>query len=189
MSKEGTRLNISKTKDEIISIYDEKDNYVGKDTRINMRKNNLIHRCTTILILNEKNEILVQTRSLSKEYCPGYLSAVSGGVVCDGEEVEMNAQKELEEELGIDLNKTKYKLQFLRKYFYEEKDICKAWVYEYYFRITEEESKKIQFKDHEVERIDWLSKDKLLRIYENPDSKITPAGKEIIKELEDCHVL
>ena len=189
MSKEGTRLNISKTKDEIISIYDEKDNYVGKDTRINMRKNNLIHRCTTILILNEKNEILVQTRSLSKEYCPGYLSAVSGGVVCDGEEVEMNAQKELEEELGIDLNKTKYKLQFLRKYFYEEKDICKAWVYEYYFRITDEESKKIQFKDHEVERIDWFSKAELLRIYENPHSKITPAGKEIIKELEDCHVL
>ena len=189
MSQEGNRLNISKTKDEIISIYDENDNYVGKDTRINMRKNNLIHRCTTILILNEKNKILVQTRSLSKEYCPGYLSAVSGGVVCDGEDVEMNAQKELEEELGIDLNKTKYKLQFLRKYFYEEKDICKAWVYEYYFRITEEESKKIQFKDHEVERIDWFSKDELLRIYENPDSKITPAGKEIIKELEDCHVL
>ena len=28
-----------------------------------------------------QNEILVQTRSLTKEYCPGYLSAVSGGVL------------------------------------------------------------------------------------------------------------
>ena len=189
MSKREERINVSKTKDEIISIYDENDNYVGKDSRINMRKNNLIHRCTTILILNEKNEILVQTRSLKKEYCPGYLSAVSGGVLCEGENVEGNAQKELEEELGIDISKTKYKLQFLRKYFYEEKNICKAWVYEYYIRITDEEIKNIVFKDHEVDRIDWFSKNELLKIYENPESKITPAGKEIIKELEDSHIL
>ena len=49
--------------------------------------------------------------------------------------------------------------------------------------------KKIIFKDHEVDRIDWLSKEELLKIYENPESKITPAGKEIIKELEDLKVL
>ena len=189
MSQKEERINVSKTKDEIISIYDENDNYVGKDSRINMRKNNLIHRCTTILILNERNEILVQTRALTKEYCPGYLSAVSGGVLCEGESVEGNAQKELEEELGIDISKTKYKLQFLRKYFYEEKNICKAWVYEYYIRITDDEIRKIIFKDHEVDRIDWLSKNELLKIYENPESKITPAGKEIIKELEDSHIL
>jgi isopentenyldiphosphate isomerase len=188
MTQKEKRINIEKTKDEVISIYDENDNYVGKDTRINMRKNNLIHRCTTILILNERNEILVQTRALSKEYCPGYLSAVSGGVLCDGESVELNAFKELDEELGIDLNKTKYKLQFLRKYFFEEK-YCRCWVYEYYIRITDDESKNITFKDREVACVDWYSKDELLKIYEDPESKITPAGKEIIKELEDIHIL
>ena len=30
---------------------------------------------------------------------------------------------------------------------------------------------------------------KLLKIYSNPESKITPAGKEIIKELEDLKIL
>ena len=189
MSSEAQHMNISQTKDEIVSIYDINDNYIGVDSRLNMRKKNLIHRCTTILILNEKNEFLVQTRSFKKEYCPGYLSAVSGGVLCQGETVESNAKKELEEELGINLDTTKYKLQFLRKYFYEEKDLCQCWVYEYYMRITEEESKKITFKDHEVDRIDWFSKDELLKIYSNPESKITPAGKEIIKELEELKVL
>ena len=96
MAQKEKRMNIEKTKDEMISIYDENDNYIGKDSRINMRKNNLIHRCTTILIINEKNEILVQTRALSKEYCPGYLSAVSGGIVCDGESAELNAYNLLE---------------------------------------------------------------------------------------------
>ena len=80
-------------------------------------------------------------------------------------------------------------MQFLRKYFFEEKNICKAWIYEYYMRITDEESKSIVFKDHEVDRIDWISKEELLKIYENPERKITRAGKEIIKELEDANVL
>ena len=189
MAQKEKRMNIEKTKDEMISIYDENDNYVGKDSRINMRKNNLIHRCTTILIINEKNEIVVQTRALSKEYCPGYLSAVSGGIICDGESVELNAYKELDEELGIDLNKTKHKLQFVRKYFYEEKNICKVWIYEFYVRITDEESKNIKFKDHEVSHIDWYTKEELLKIFENPESKITSAGKELIKKLSDTHII
>ena len=187
--KENKKIELENTKSEIIGIYDENDNYVGKDTRKNMRKNNLIHRCTTILIINEKNEILVQTRALSKEYCPGYLSAVSGGIVLNGESVELNAYKELDEELGIDLNKTKHKLQFVRKYFYEEKNICKVWIYEFYVRIKDEESKNIKFKDHEVSHIDWYTKEELLKIFENPESKITSAGKELIKKLSDTHII
>ena len=77
----------------------------------------------------------------------------------------------------------------MRKYFFEEKNICRAWVYEYYIIITDEKSRNITFKDHEVSRIDWYNKDELLKIYENPESKITPAGKEIIKELEDINIL
>jgi len=189
MTKNEEKINVSNTKDEIIAIYDENDNYIGKDTRINMRKNNLIHRATTILILNEENKILVQTRALTKEYCPGYLSAVTGGVVCEGETVESNIKKELEEELGINLDKTKYKLQFLRKYLFEDGNICRCWAYEYYLRITREESENIIFKDKEVSRVDWYTKDELLSIYGKKDSKITPAGYEIIKELEAKNII
>ena len=189
MSLKPNHIEISQTINEIIPIYDLNNIYVGLDSRLNMRKKNLIHRCTTILIINERNEILVQTRALTKEYCPGYLSAISGGVLCQGETAELNAKRELEEELGINLDKTKYKPQFLRKYFYEEKNICQCWVYEYYMRITDEESKNICFKDHEVDKIEWYTKEELLKIYENPESKITPAGKEIIKELEELNIL
>ena len=108
MSLKPNHIEISQTINEIIPIYDLNNNYVGLDSRLNMRKKNLIHRCTTILIINERNEILVQTRALTKEYCPGYLSAISGGVLCQGETAELNAKRELEEELGINLDKTKY---------------------------------------------------------------------------------
>ena len=73
MDKTKTKLNenilkIENTKNEIVGIFDENDNYIGKDTRKNMRKNNLIHRCTCIMIINNKKQILVQTRALTKEY-------------------------------------------------------------------------------------------------------------------------
>ena len=78
-----------------------------------MRANNLIHRCTDIVVINDKNEILVQTRSLKKEYCPGYLEAVIGGVVGDGEDPNLCAEREVKEEIGIDISKIKEKLKFL----------------------------------------------------------------------------
>ena len=111
------KIEIQNTKNEIIGIFDENDNYVRKDTRKNMRANNLIHRCTDIVVINDKNEILVQTRSLKKEYCPGYLEAVIGGVVGDGEDPNLCAEREVKEEIGIDISKIKEKLKFINKFF------------------------------------------------------------------------
>ena len=61
------KTELENTKNEIVGIYDENNNYVGKITKKNMRKNKLIHRCTDIAVLNPKGEILVQTRALLKE--------------------------------------------------------------------------------------------------------------------------
>ena len=137
------RIELNNTKNEIIGIYDENDNYVRKDTRKNMRKNNLIHRCTDIVVLNEKNEILVQTRSITKEYCPGYLDAVVGGVVGDGEDVDLCAEREVKEEIGIDVNKIKEKLKFIKKHFFEE-DICRVWTYCYLLKLNEDNNRQIR---------------------------------------------
>ena len=54
--------------------------------------NNLIHRSTHIFVINSlynifnyRNQYVVQKRSMSKEYCPGFFDLASGGVVnsCD----------------------------------------------------------------------------------------------------------
>ena len=178
MKKE--KIELQNTKNEIIGIYDEKDNYIGKDTRKNMRKNNLIHRCTDIVVMNPKNEILVQTRSLTKEYCPGYLDAVVGGVVGDGENPDLCAEREVKEEIGIDVYKTKEKLKFINKFFFEE-DICRVWTYCYFLKLTDEEIKDIKFCDHEITSIQWIPKDKLLNMFEDKNFNFTGGSKETIK--------
>ena len=182
------RIELNNTKNEIIGIYDENDNYVRKDTRKNMRKNNLIHRCTDIVVLNEKNEILVQTRSITKEYCPGYLDAVVGGVVGDGEDVDLCAEREVKEEIGIDVNKIKEKLKFIKKHFFEE-DICRVWTYCYLLKLNEEEIKNIKFCDHEITSIEWISKDKLINMINSPTIKITGGSKATIKLFIDENII
>ena len=174
------KIEIQNTKNEIIGIFDENDNYVRKDTRKNMRANNLIHRCTDIVVINDKNEILVQTRSLKKEYCPGYLDAVVGGVVGDGEDPNLCAEREVKEEIGIDISKIKEKLKFINKFFFEE-DICRVWTYCYLLKLKDEEIKNIKFCDHEVSSIQWIHKDKLLNMFNDKNFNFTGGCKQTIK--------
>ena len=171
------KIELNNTKNEIIGIYDENDNYIRKDTRKNMRKNNLIHRCTDIVVVNSKNEILVQTRSTKKEYCPGYLDAVVGGVVGDGEDVDICAEREIKEEIGIDINKTEQKLKFISKFFFEE-DICRVWTYCYLLKLTDNEIKDIKFCDHEITSAQWINKDKLIKMFQDTNIKITGGSKD-----------
>ena len=174
-----SKLKIQNTKNELIGIYDEDDNYIGKDTRKNMRKNNLIHRVTHIVVLNSKGEIMVQTRALSKEYCPGYLDAVIGGVVGDGEDKEISAKREVFEEIGIDIKKSKESLKFIVKYFFEE-DICKCWIYCYYLKLNDEQVKSIKFRDKEISSVKWYSKKELIKMFNDSGIKITDGSKKTI---------
>ena len=173
------KIKLENTKNEIIGIYDENDNYVGKDTRKNARKNNLIHRCTYIVVLNPKGEILVQTRALIKEYCPGYLDLVIGGVLGDGEDIDKCAERETEEEIGININNIKDKLKYIDKHFVEE-DICRVWSYCYLLKLSDDEIKTIKFKDNEISAIEWKSKSELIKMIENPNIKITEGSKKTI---------
>ena len=174
------KIELNNTKNEIIGIFDENDNYLRSDTRKNMRKNNLIHRCTDIVVINQNQEILVQTRSMKKEYCPGYLESVIGGVVGDKENVDLSAEREIKEEIGIDVNKIKEKLKFIKKYFFEE-DICRVWTYCYLLKLTEDEIKDIKFCDHEVSSIQWIEKNKLLDMFNDTNIILAGGRKETIK--------
>ena len=170
-----SELILNNTKNEIVGIFDENDNYVRSATRKEMREKNLIHRATDIIIINSKKQILVQTRSMKKEYCPGYLDAVIGGVVGDKEDVNLSAERELNEEIGIDSTKIKNKLVYFGKFLYKD-NVCTCWEYEYYLILTEEEEKLITFRDHEVSSVKWYSKEDLKKLISEGKEKITGAS-------------
>ncbi|DBA00813.1 TPA: hypothetical protein N0F65_004718 [Lagenidium giganteum] len=66
-----------------------------------MRKFSLPHRATYIVIKNSSGKFYVQRRTMIKDYCPGFLDPMAGGVVQFGESMEDNAHREAEEEMGV----------------------------------------------------------------------------------------
>ncbi|CAK4132086.1 unnamed protein product [Aphanomyces euteiches] len=66
-----------------------------------MKVYHLPHRATFIVVRNSASLYYVQRRSLTKDYCPGYLEPMAGGVVGVGEDCDDSARRELEEEMGI----------------------------------------------------------------------------------------
>lgn len=66
-----------------------------------MRANNLWHRSCAVIVETLDGKFIVQLRSSTKEYCPSYYAVATGGVMAPDETNELNAQRELEEELGV----------------------------------------------------------------------------------------
>lgn len=101
--------------EEVVAIVDAENRVVGKAQRSEMRRQNLPHRATYILVFNQKGQIFVQKRTQSKDIYPGYFDVAAGGVVLSGETYEASAQRELREELGVTA-----KLEFLFDRYFED---------------------------------------------------------------------
>eukprot|EP01083_Nonionella_stella_P246520 855783_1 len=119
-SKEQLLAARKKSDKELIMQVDEDNKPIGAVTRQEMRANNLIHRASYILIFNDKNQLYVQKRVKTKDYCPGYFDPCTGGVVDDGENNEDNAYRELMEEMGIDLLNNDQKLKYHGCFFHND---------------------------------------------------------------------
>ena len=89
------------SQNELVVIVDEDNREVGVAGRGVMRRFNLPHRATYVLILNGKGEVFVHKRTKTKDIYPGYHCPAVGGVVAAGETYEQSAIRELREETGI----------------------------------------------------------------------------------------
>lgn len=85
---------------EYMDIVDEHDNVIGRDTRKNVHDNYQIHRGVHVFVVDSAGRMLIQRRSMTKDYYPGYYDIAVGGQVASGESYEQAAARELREELG-----------------------------------------------------------------------------------------
>mgnify|MGYP001579177302 CR=1 FL=1 len=98
-------------KNEIFVVVDENDKIVGYRTRYECHRKNLIHRAIGVVVFNEKGEILLQKRTMSKDTSPGMYTLSAAGHVSKGETYQEAAERELFEEIGI-----KTKIFFAEKF-------------------------------------------------------------------------
>jgi 8-oxo-dGTP pyrophosphatase MutT (NUDIX family) len=87
--------------DEIVALVDREGRVVGSAERSVVRRENLLHAATAVLVRHPDRRIYVHRRSPDKDWAAGHHDAAAGGVLKYGEQPAASAARELEEELGI----------------------------------------------------------------------------------------
>lgn len=87
--------------DELVVLMAPDGSVIGSAPRSVMRRDNLMHGATAVLVRNSAGQIYVHLRSPAKDWAPSHHDAAAGGVMTDGEEPLASALRELAEELGI----------------------------------------------------------------------------------------
>ncbi len=87
--------------DELVDVVDGDDRVVGRATRAEMRRDNLLHRAVYVVVRDSSGRVFVHRRTTSKDVYPGYWDVTIGGVVAAGEDYDTAARRELGEEIGV----------------------------------------------------------------------------------------
>ena len=134
---------------EFLDIVSEQDEVVGRAARAEIYERKLTHRIVHVYVFNSQGELALQRRSAQCDYCPLHFGTSAAGHVSSGETYEQAAQRELKEELGINVP-----LQFLGKEYYTEDP---RGVMKFISVYRAEYDGDLPFDPKEVESVRWLS--------------------------------
>jgi 8-oxo-dGTP pyrophosphatase MutT (NUDIX family) len=160
--------------DEIVSLVDEHGAAVGEARRSRMRRENLRHAATGVLLRDPQGRIYVHRRSPAKDWCPGCHDAAAGGVLRPGEQPEPAAARELAEELGVE----GVALRFLVTHLYEDETVrCFEHVYEATYDGA------VHHVDGEVVWGGWMKLPSLGRLLDDPSWPFVPDTRSLLERL------
>jgi len=163
-----------------ILLVDKKDNIIGTETVKKCHENNgILHRGISILIFNNKNEILITKRSKSKNLWPLYWDNSCSTHPHPDETYKKSGERRLSEELGFNCN-----LKFLFKFMYQakyknvgsENEVCSVLIGKY--------DGKIKSNPKEIDSWKWMNiKELRADIIKNPN-EYTPWLKVGLKKFQ-----
>ena len=87
--------------EELFDVVDEQDRVLRQSPRSEVHARHWLHRASHIFVFNSRGELLVHRRSATKDECPLMYTSSASGHLAAGEDYEVAAVRELEEELGL----------------------------------------------------------------------------------------
>ncbi|MBU1201503.1 MAG: NUDIX domain-containing protein [Nanoarchaeota archaeon] len=150
-----------------LDIINEDDEIIGREERNTVHEKHLLHRSIHIIVVNNKNQILLQLRKASKKQYPLFWSGSTAGHIDSGENVTKCAIREIFEEIGL-----KTKLTFVDKFIIN--DAVEHELVNVFFTRSDGPF-KIDFG--EVEKVEWFDIETLRK---NNSMKMTPHCRKAI---------
>lgn len=156
---------------ELFIVVDEKDQIMGYKSRYECHHNSeLIHRAINIALINDKDEIAFQKRSMTKDLYPGYYALTVTGHVSKGENYITAAIREMKEEVGVTgINLKHMSTQVVNEPAEREMVAFYTGIYNGSFKALKEE----------VDNMYYFSKENIYQIINN----ITPCSFNSLKIL------
>ncbi|MFC3896580.1 NUDIX hydrolase [Lentzea rhizosphaerae] len=157
----------------MINLYDEERFVIGTVSRERMRAENLWHGCATIVVRSlDGSRVYVHRRTDTKDIFPGLYDCTAGGVIDAGEVPDTAAERELREELGVEVPLKKL---FISKYV-DDHTRYHVWVYE------ARTDGPFTHQPEEVAWGGWMDLEELRDKIEDPDWPLVPDGRVIGRE-------
>jgi isopentenyl-diphosphate Delta-isomerase len=104
-------MNKAEPEDEIFEIYDKiSKEKIGKERRGIVHKKGYLHKSVNIILMNDKNEILLQKRNKNKKIFPLRLDLSCAEHLQENESYKEGAIRGLKEELGINIKEESLEL-------------------------------------------------------------------------------
>lgn len=94
-------MNMAENK-EFVILVDEFDNELGTMEKMEAHIEAVLHRAFSVFIFNEKNELMLQQRALSKYHSPGLWTNTCCSHPREGETTQDAAHRRMMEEMGFD---------------------------------------------------------------------------------------
>jgi isopentenyldiphosphate isomerase len=165
--------------DELVALVDEHGHVVGSAPRSVVRRDNLRHSATAVLVRDPAGRIYVHRRSDSKDWAPGHWDAAAGGVIAVGEEPRESAVRELEEELGV----TGVALRALGTHLYEDEG---TRCFEHAFEAAWDGP--IRHQPEEVAEGRWMTLAELAALLADVQVAFVPDTRQLLGRLAEAGV-
>lgn len=147
----------------LIQIVNDKDEIIGLRERATEGPGD-ITRISGLIILNDKNEILMGQRSFSKRYSAGKWNIAVGGTLEEGETYESNIIKEAKEEVGLTITESD-----LSVLYYGLHDHQHRYFFKLFISVQNLPIEDFVKQDSEIEELRWIGVDEFIKLREEPE--------------------
>ncbi len=163
-------------KDELIDVLNEDGLFTGEVlSRKEVHKKGLWHRSIVVAIVNEKNEVLLQQRSATKEKNAGMWDISVAGHISAGQDSLSAAAREINEEVSVllgyrtEIKDFRYMYSFRKQEMIRE-DFIERQFYDFFIlRTSGLDDKTLYFQESEVQAVKFVDLTELERMIANQE--------------------